>query len=255
MVDTDISSVESSHSSTREYSMQRARGKVPTLQDVSAQTVFRFVAKKYFEPRNKDAEDNNPDQGPDGDNGKPLKRKKKNRFCGAWRAFLHERLAGRPLSKELIQELSRQYKALSHDEYQEYYELGLASSLNVGTVGVASNKSQGQGHSLALVLESPNADCATLVASPFLSMVDYDEFCFALRDQRRKRNQELKDHQHDMDLKHQKQVPNEQLLKELAKNGPALSHSIAPATKAFESCPLELYTWKPCAAKFAQDSC
>ena len=45
---------------------------------------------------------------------------------GAWRAFVHHRLAGQKLSGTLAQELKDQYASMSMDEREYYRKLGSA---------------------------------------------------------------------------------------------------------------------------------
>lgn len=183
MTDTDISSVEAGHASTREYTMQRNRGKVPTLQDVSAQTVFRFIAKRYAgnEPSESHARRAGQDQQQDSES--QGKKKKQYNYCGPWKAFVHERLAGTAISKLNMPALAEEYRNLSHDEYQHYADLGLASSLKTARASIHTEVDVSS-------ICHKDADTLALVSSQSLSMHEYEDFLRFQSQQQRKKTSE-----------------------------------------------------------------
>lgn len=238
--DVDISSVEASHSSTREYAMARSRGHTPTLAQVSAQTVFRFVRKHY----DNEHADGNGGDGDDGDTQPKQKPRRKNQNIGAWNAFLSQRLNGRPISKELIGELRRDYAALSHDEFQEFRELGLAKSL----------KTETQNHAAIVPLWGTGMSMTDLVASPVLTMTEFDQFIDWQKQQRKDKTKAAKQFEENMkkafrDVERDKDFVASVLSSSCG--GEALVTSMQPKPQSSTSV-AKHYTWKPFASSFAQ---
>ena len=244
IVDVDISSVEASHASTREYSMSRSRGHIPSLDVVSAQTIFRFIRKKYevYSNPNMKEETQNTEVGGAAADSSTKTRKKRN--VGAWNAFLHKRLNKRAITKQLCKDLAEEYRNLSHDEWIEYYELGLAFSLKAA-------KSVGD-HATALALVPANANLHSLVASPTLTMCDYDEFLKVQLAMRKEEASKRKKFQEDMIRSLKSVEGNQQLLSSLHQSsGSGVASSVQPiASSSF----VQHFTWIPKAFDFAEAS-
>ena len=237
-VDVDISSVETAHSSTREYAMARSRGHVPTLQHVSALTVFRFVRKWYEDcggQHQKAQKNNNSETHSD-----TCDTRKRRSTVGAWNAFLSQRLNGRAISKDVMKQLKQEYHALTHDEHQEFYELGLSSTLKT--------------RSSNALLPAPfvNAKVTDLVVSPLLSIEDFDRFVKHQAAERRKQLQEKKQLINTMEETLGKVRGDGEFLSSLCTSGGAgLVMSLHPRSKS-SRCVAQHYDWKPAATSFAK---
>ena len=173
MTQTDISSVEAGHASTRELCMARSRGHVPTVQQVAASAFFRFVRKNYTTADADEATTTTPEDEESAQQGQ--KRKRQVRAQGAWRAFLHRRLKGQAFGAQRMQDLAAEHKALPFDEWMEFYELGCASSLSPPEPGSA----------LVHHARAHGESCKDLALSACYSMADYEAFLMLDKQERR----------------------------------------------------------------------
>ncbi len=125
MVDVDIASLECGHSSIREQSRQRARGHIPTLPQISAQVLSRFIASKHSHELNRPKGRNDPEQPEPNDSTDEVPtRVKRTGAGGAYRAFISEHAKGKRLHANLLKDLTLKYNALTYDEKQVYREKG-----------------------------------------------------------------------------------------------------------------------------------
>lgn len=108
----DVAAIECKHSSTREHTLLRTRGWFPSFESIAAKAMFRFSKLS----------------GTDADTGSHPKKKlrviKRRGGGGAWRAFVHEKLRGRKLTKEVATQLSNEYKSLAEPEMLRYQRAG-----------------------------------------------------------------------------------------------------------------------------------
>ena len=121
MTDVDIAAMECGHSSVREYTKQRGRGHTPTLSEVSARVLSKFVHSKHgevYERRNP-----NPNPQPDSADDEHH-RVRRTGAGGAYRAFISEHAKGQRLNGDLLRTLTLQYRSLTFDEKQIYQEQG-----------------------------------------------------------------------------------------------------------------------------------
>ena len=242
------SSVEAGHSTTREYSMQRNRGKVPTLQDVSAQTVFRFIAKRYNGPAGSHAQsaattgrEKQPNSESHG------KKKKQYSYCGPWKAFVHKRLAGTAISKLNMHALAEEYRNLSHDEYQEYVELGLASSLKTARAR--------PGHTEVDVSSicHRDADTLALVSSQSLSMLEYEDFCHLQSQQQRQKRSENQALQKRIDETLSQLKPVREVAHCLTESGGVALSASLRGLPTGQISGVRFHEWTPPAAQLAEE--
>ena len=112
---TDIAKVEARHSSNREVTFARARGWFVDMSDLNA----KFVSRQFAARKQKRKDRKKPGPRP----RKPL-RKKNTRGGGPWRAFIHHRYRGMKFTKELMQQISREYNNLSAEEKAFYLQVG-----------------------------------------------------------------------------------------------------------------------------------
>lgn len=113
--DCDIAEIEARHAQTRDFSLARPRGSPPTLESVAC----RFLCRRHSEgPARK------------GGRAAPLPKKQKRRRGGggAWRAYMHEKCAGKKFSKDDIKKLTREYYNLAEDERQRFVRAGEAGA-------------------------------------------------------------------------------------------------------------------------------
>lgn len=161
MVRLDIANVECVHSSIREFTKQRARGHTAPLTTVAAKVLCRWMAATHGAPPEDDekGDDTHPEPEPES------KAKVVKGGGGPWRAYCAERSAGQKLTRDYIRTLASEYRALTHDEFQHYKELGLRMTLqsryarlraNMGSVpGVTgANDGSGSGNHVAGYLQS-----------------------------------------------------------------------------------------------------
>ena len=124
----DIADVECGHSSIREFTKQRGRGHVPDFSGVSCRVMCRFLSKQTnIKAQEQDQKQEEQEQEQQGQNKK--KKVQRPGSGGAWRSFCKEKAGGKQFTPVLLKQLSAEYKALSHDEYQHYKELGLAMTV------------------------------------------------------------------------------------------------------------------------------
>lgn len=127
-IDVDIADVECAHSGTREFTKQRGRGHVPTLSEVSAKTMCKWVAKHHYIASESAETKTSSDGGGDGD-ALPPARPKRPGAGGAWRAFVHKRAKNTRLSPTMMRDLAAEYSQLSAAEKQCFVELGRLMTL------------------------------------------------------------------------------------------------------------------------------
>ena len=125
----DIADVECGHSSIREFTKQRGRGHTPEFSAISSRVMCRFLCKQTDLKELEKKEQGQQQQQPQGGE-EEVKVKKRRTGCGGpWRAFCQERSKGTQFTHSSIEILAQQYRALSHDEYQYYKELGMAMTI------------------------------------------------------------------------------------------------------------------------------
>lgn len=126
----DIASVECGHSSVREWTRLRGRGHTPSLVQVAARCLCRWIRARYVsegEANQPAREEGDQDQDPESESQK--KKKKRSGGGGAYRAFISDKAKDRRLTKEDFIQLAIDYRELEHDEWQEYYEMGVLATL------------------------------------------------------------------------------------------------------------------------------
>ena len=191
MIELDIADVESKHSSIRELTMLRSRGHQISLQELSARDLFHFVGKKYdvkFQEYESGHQHQNQQPEPDritDDAGfrQGTKRKYSATVGGAWRAFLRTRAAGEPLAPQRIKTLPAEYRALSHDEYQHFKDMGFAAvARHELALASASFRRGAPTDNSSAVVAASSQEVGTMLSSPSWGMCDYDSFCRAVCD-------------------------------------------------------------------------
>jgi hypothetical protein len=128
----DVSALESSHSSVREWTQTRGRGHVPAFSNVSAEVFCRWVGSQYEGIRGKAAaKARRAEQQARRAEEQAAKKQRKRRGTsgGAWRAFVSERSRGSQLTRESVRQLAAEYRTLSGDERQRLFEIGQAATL------------------------------------------------------------------------------------------------------------------------------
>lgn len=128
LVDVDIADVECSHSSVREWTRQKGRGHTPSLSEVSARTLCRWVQACHgHELKSNVTEADSTDAAHAGvESARAVKR---TGAGGAFRAFISKHAKGHRMTSAMMRELANRYRALTHDEKQVYRELGLLMTL------------------------------------------------------------------------------------------------------------------------------
>lgn len=128
MTEVDIAAMECGHSSIREYTKQRGRGHTPTLSEVSARVLSKFVYSKHgkvLERRNPQPEQHGEGDGDDDhQDHQENRRVRRTGAGGAYRAFISEHAKGQRLNPDLLRTLTSQYNGLTFDEKQVYKEKG-----------------------------------------------------------------------------------------------------------------------------------
>ena len=125
LIELDISNIEAGHSSIRELTKQRARGFMPSLEEVSAKWLCKFVGKHYAETV--------PQAGAAKAKAKPKPRPKQRAnpgHGGAYRAFVAEQ--GLPVDDPRLKE---RYAALT-DEQRDYFRQQGLNMMQQGRMGV-----------------------------------------------------------------------------------------------------------------------
>ncbi|CAE7949280.1 unnamed protein product [Symbiodinium sp. KB8] len=125
---TDIASIETSHSSTREFTSLRARGWTASLEEVSSRFVILQLKRAVGETHR--AGHNRSFQEQRGRKSNSNKTDKKQRACFAWNAFQHDRLEpGRPFSPADISRLSHEWRTMSREDKQKYFDAAAGANL------------------------------------------------------------------------------------------------------------------------------
>ena len=148
--ETDIANIEAGHSSIRELTKQRARGHTPSLAEVSAKWLCRFVATHYDNVTSKSRKKSQRPKGEAADEGETQKKKRANPgHGGPWRAFLTER--GRKVTKAREGSLKDEYAALSPEDMEYFKEQGLRMTV-LGRLGYKKEKVDAARQECALAL-------------------------------------------------------------------------------------------------------
>ena len=108
----DISTIESRHASSREFTLLRSRGWVPNLEAVGS----KFATQRYANAPQASTPPEKPTENP----------KKPRGGGGSWRAYVSDQSAGQQFSSTTA--LSEQYRALSDHEMQRYRDAGAAAT-------------------------------------------------------------------------------------------------------------------------------
>lgn len=114
----------------REWTRLRGRGHTPSLVQVAARCLCRWIRARYVsegEANQPAREEGDQDQDPESESQK--KKKKRSGGGGAYRAFISDKAKDRRLTKEDFIQLAIDYRELEHDEWQEYYEMGVLATL------------------------------------------------------------------------------------------------------------------------------
>lgn len=159
MIAVDIAQIEAMHSSNREVTMMRARGWYCSLPILSskfvAHTINTLDPFGNMDNDNDDKADANADGHSD---SKTFNKGKTRRGGGAWRAFLHANCSGTKLTQERLDELSRQYRGLSHEQKALYEEAGALATLarreGFSSFGPKISSSSSK-HGIAMVPQAP----------------------------------------------------------------------------------------------------
>ena len=126
----DVSSLESSHSTIREWTQMRGRGHTPSFVDVSAQTFCRWTGKRYDGMTGQTvAELNRAKRAAEKVEKEAKKSRKGCSSGGPYKAFISERARGQKLTREICRRLAIEYRELNEDEIQRFRELGDAATL------------------------------------------------------------------------------------------------------------------------------
>ena len=241
MLHIDISSVEATHSSTREDCMGRARGHTNTLTRVSAKYVFRRFRNMYGSQGKAASNAANETDGSKKRGKMQQRARHVKRNTGAWRAFLSERCSGNGgrFTKQSMRQLKSEYENLSHDEFQHYYELGLASSLQ--------RQQADPEPSQALALLSTDL----VLSSPGWSMQQYGAFLEWQLTQRKQERKREAEQEAAMKKKLAELSPSDALQTAVRNcGGPGLQANVAPMASSSSS--VEHHVWTPPAQHFAQ---
>ena len=126
----DVASIESAHSSTREFANLRSRGWVSSLEEVSSR--FVLLQRKRRNKQTYSAANNTIKKSRRHGASDPQKsgqrKKERQASISAWNAFVHVHAAGQRPSAELHSRLSQMFRDLSDDEKQIYIDAGQAAS-------------------------------------------------------------------------------------------------------------------------------
>ncbi|CAE7208256.1 unnamed protein product, partial [Symbiodinium necroappetens] len=126
----DVSTLESSHSTIREWTQMRGRGHTPSFVDVSAQSFCRWVGTRYDGMTGqKFAEQRRAAKEADKAEKESKKSRRGSSSGGGYKSFVSSRCQGQKLSRELCARLSQEYRNLSEDEFQHFQEVGRAATL------------------------------------------------------------------------------------------------------------------------------
>ena len=124
----DISTMECGHSAIRELTKLRGRGHIPTLAEVSAKSICRFVSKHHCHVDSSSEMPGEPGEGdaPPKTNKPKQGRRDHGRGGGgsAWNAFCAEQCRNEKFTRQRLRELSRAFRALSTEEYDRLKEVG-----------------------------------------------------------------------------------------------------------------------------------
>ena len=119
---TDIGAIEAKHSKNRDISRLRASAWTPSLAFMSAKFMARQLAKSARKVVHRKSQAQNK-------GARKKQRAKGSPGGGAWRAFVHERLAGQPFTKASMKECAQQYRALCPEEKEHYKHIGALGTI------------------------------------------------------------------------------------------------------------------------------
>ena len=119
----DTVEIEAKHGSNRELTMLRGRGWVPSLLNVAASALSRFVSRRA---RDRAAGHGSAEKKAA---SKSRRTRPKRGGGGAWRAFCHERSKGQKFTLEMLRQLAAEYARLGVEEKQIYVEAGMKATL------------------------------------------------------------------------------------------------------------------------------
>ncbi|CAE7297347.1 unnamed protein product, partial [Symbiodinium sp. CCMP2592] len=122
---TDIASIETSHSTTREFAALRARGWTASLEEVASRFVLLQLKRAAGETHR--AHDRVQHRGR---KSSSKGSQKKERACFAWNAFQHDRLEpGRPFTGHDISQLAHEWRTMSQDDKQKYFDAAAGANI------------------------------------------------------------------------------------------------------------------------------
>ena len=169
--------MECGHSAVRELTKLRGKGHVPSLVEVSAKSICRFVSKHHHHIESKS--EMPPDDAQEGPQNEPQpqknktdrSKKQKNRSGGgsAWNAFCAERCPGVKFTRQILRALSQEFRALSVEEFNRLKEAGRMLTIqNRHKRLMASSGSNQtiQGADGAVVPAAALDICSQVIASP-----------------------------------------------------------------------------------------
>ena len=123
---TDIASIETSHSTTREFTALRARGWTASLEEVSSRFVILQLKRAAGETHR--ARDRLEHRGRKSSSSKGGQKQK--RACFAWNAFQHDRLEpGRAFTGDDISRLSHEWRTMSQEDKQKYFDAAAGANI------------------------------------------------------------------------------------------------------------------------------
>eukprot|EP00435_Cladocopium_sp_Y103_P051003 s1635_g15.t1 len=123
---TDIGAIEAKHSKNRDISKLRASAWTPSLAFLSS----KFMARQLAISRARKHRHRHSQAPRASRRSKKRASGKKSPGGGAWRAFLHEWLAGQRFTKAIIKDCAMEYWALSPEEEKaRYKQLGLLGTI------------------------------------------------------------------------------------------------------------------------------
>ncbi|CAE7321324.1 unnamed protein product, partial [Symbiodinium sp. CCMP2592] len=114
LADTDVAQVEAGHAAVRDFTLQKGRGHVPTLSEVSAKSLCRWINKHHGKPT---------------ESAKKEKVPKRRRAISAYVAFLSEKMRGQRFHGSSQRAFAQEYRQLTPDEREKWREEALRLTL------------------------------------------------------------------------------------------------------------------------------
>eukprot|EP00435_Cladocopium_sp_Y103_P019218 s658_g4.t1 len=178
--------MECGHSSIREWTKMRGKGHVPSLPEVSAKALCRFISKHHSHhcEAGEDPEQQEPESNPGKSKG----------GGGAWRAFCSDRFSGIKFTRENLRLAKREFAALTPEEYEHYKEVGHLMTLQARHRRMQTVNVQPGSRELAI----PDSSSSILENPDSMLMIAGDDFTerfgsfknIILQEQRAKRQAE-----------------------------------------------------------------